>query len=103
MRYSIRAIRPSSVVLPFAVLAFLAGSLTVAALLVSAALAPAPITSSSLSGPLQLAFRGMPPPLLLAAWPFIVAVVSGAIAAVAAWLYNLMVRFTGPVQLELEH
>jgi hypothetical protein len=103
MVYSIRRIHPTSVVLPGAALAFLAGCLTVLALLATSAMAPAPIASSTLRGPIQLTFVGMPPALVLVAWPLLAAASGAAVAAACAWIYNLIVRFTGPVRVELDN
>ncbi len=101
MLHSIRSIRPLSVALPFAALSFLGGCFALAALLLSAAIVPGPIASSNLSGPLDLSFRGMPPTALLVAWPFITAVWGAVTAVATAWIYNLIVRFTGAIRVEL--
>lgn len=101
MLHSIYSIRPFSVALPFAALSFLAGCFSLAVLLVSAAIAPGPIASSNLSGPLNLSFRGMPPAAMLVAWPFITAAWGAVTAVATAWIYNVIVRFTGAIRVEL--
>lgn len=101
MLRSIQSIRPLSVAPVFGALSFLAGCLAVGIVVVSAALTPGPITSSQLSGPINLSFRGMPPVWMMIAWPFITGACGALTAVVGAWLYNRIVPLTGPVQVTL--
>ena len=97
----IQSVRPLSVAPVFGALSFLAGCLVVGILVVTAAFAPGPITSSQLAGPINLSYRGMPPVWMLVAWPFITGAWGALTAVVGAWLYNRIVPLTGPVQVDL--
>lgn len=93
---SVRSVLPI-----FAALFFIIGSFSAISGAVTAALAPGPITSFSLSGPVSLSFSQVPPVWVLLLYPFLSAVVGAIAAAALSWLYNILTPRVGAAQVTL--
>jgi hypothetical protein len=93
---SVRSVLPI-----FAVLFFIAGCLTVISGISTLALAPGPITSFSLSGPVNLSFSRTPPVWVFVLYPFLSAAIGAIAAAVLTWIYNFLARRMGAVRITL--
>lgn len=97
VRISVRSVLPIAAVL-FLMLGLFASC--VAALGVW--LAPGPVTSVSLTGPIRLDFAGPPPVGVFVLYPLLSAVAGAAAASGLAWFYNLVAARVGPVRVTLQ-
>lgn len=80
---------------------FVLGLLTVGLALAVAVLAPGPVTSIQLRGPVSLTLSSGASPIVLAVYPFLTAIVGVIGAALLAWLYNVLAARVGPIRVRL--
>lgn len=97
MKYQIDSIQPAALALVAGAFSFLSGLLGATVLSLSLLFSP---TASSFKL-IGLSFSGPPPIWLLLVYPLVTAVTGAISAAIFAWIYNLLVRYTGPIRIEM--
>lgn len=102
MKRGIRSIDPISVAGPAAVVFFVVDVAGMVLMLIGSGFVPGVITQSRLGSLLTLGFSGMPPVPLMINWPLVTALLGAILGMLVAWVYNVSVRFTGPIRIELD-
>ena len=101
MFHRVESVRIRSALPIGAAVHFFLGLLYVVIALVAKPLIPGPGTKITLGGPVNASFSDYPDLYVFVLWPFLSAVAGAVMWAAMAWLYNVLSRWVGPLQVSL--